>query len=288
MSYRDNKRQRSDSHVRHRKNVEFPRDCCDDDRVYRDYKRSKQYKPRYEHNGKNYSSREKRNTYESRSRSPSPSKSSSMDDDIGHYMGKMGDKIELRCKQFFTNFVAVSSYFPIPYSDSITEELGKGTFGKVFKCFDSKYNETVALKVVRNIKKYIESAEIEAKYLSEIYDMQLKKGSNYCVKMFSHFYWNSYYVMVFERLGMSLYDVIKKNDYKRFPLPVVRSITKQLLLAMEFLKSVNIIHTGTPHEVILTLSNYTIAHLHRLETREYNVRTYYHDNTSSRTSWEIL
>lgn len=122
--------------------------------------------------------------------------------------------------------------------------MGKGTFGKVFKCFDSKHKENVAIKVVRNIKKYIDSAKIEAKYLSDIYDKQLEKGSNYCVKMYSHFYWNSYYIMVFERLGVSLYDLVKKNNYKRFPLSVVKHISKQILLAMEFLQSINIIHTG--------------------------------------------
>ena len=50
--------------------------------------------------------------------------------------------------------------------------------------------------------------------------------------------------MVYEPLGMSLYDVIKKNDYKRLPLPMVANIAKQLLEAMAFLKNINLIHTG--------------------------------------------
>lgn len=58
--------------------------------------------------------------------------------------------------------------------------------------------------------------------------------------------------MVFERLGLSLYDLIKKNDYKRFPLPVVKSVAKQILQAMEFLSSINLIHTGTVTNRLLT------------------------------------
>jgi serine/threonine protein kinase len=50
--------------------------------------------------------------------------------------------------------------------------------------------------------------------------------------------------MVFERLGLSLYDLIKRNDYKRLPLTVVRSVSKQLLEGLEFLRSINLIHTG--------------------------------------------
>lgn len=50
--------------------------------------------------------------------------------------------------------------------------------------------------------------------------------------------------MVFETLGSSLYDIIKKNEYKGLPLFMVRDISRQLLQAMSFLKSVNLIHTG--------------------------------------------
>jgi serine/threonine protein kinase len=50
--------------------------------------------------------------------------------------------------------------------------------------------------------------------------------------------------MVFETLGMSLYDLVKRNEYKRLPLDVVRSVSYQLLQAIDFLHSVNLIHTG--------------------------------------------
>ena len=82
-----------------------------------------------------------------------------------------------------------------------------------------------------------------------------------------------HYCMVFETLGKSLFDVIKANDYKRLPMPMVRDICRQLIEAMHFLKSVNLIHTGTPSGRLLALP--TPLHLFtclswicRLETRE--------------------
>lgn len=57
--------------------------------------------------------------------------------------------------------------------------------------------------------------------------------------------------MVFETLGLSLYDIIKQNDYKRLPLIVVRDVSRQLLESLAFLKSMNLIHTG----ISLTLKN---------------------------------
>ena len=53
-----------------------------------------------------------------------------------------------------------------------------------------------------------------------------------------------HYCMVFETLGVSLYDLVKKNDYKRLPMAYVRDIARQLLQALDFLRSINLIHTG--------------------------------------------
>ncbi len=50
--------------------------------------------------------------------------------------------------------------------------------------------------------------------------------------------------MVYEPLGLSLYDLVKKNDYKRFPLDLVRAVAHQILQGIDFLKSMNLIHTG--------------------------------------------
>jgi len=73
------------------------------------------------------------------------------------------------------------------YKDRVIRELGKGTFGSVFKCHDSKHNDHVALKVIRSISRYIDSAKIEADLLDDIYDKQNAQNLNVCVKMFSHF-----------------------------------------------------------------------------------------------------
>ena len=37
----------------------------------------------------------------------------------------------------------------------IIKLLGQGTFGKVVQCFDKVKNEHVAIKIIRNIQKYV-------------------------------------------------------------------------------------------------------------------------------------
>jgi serine/threonine protein kinase len=76
----------------------------------------------------------------------------------------------------------------VGFIDEIKEILGKGTFGKVLKCKDTKYNDSVALKVIRKIDRYIDSAKIEADILKDVFDRQTDMHANYCVKMFSSFY----------------------------------------------------------------------------------------------------
>jgi hypothetical protein len=79
---------------------------------------------------------------------------------------------------------------------------------------------------VRKVEKYVESARIEADVLDDIYEKQKEKKSNYCVKLFSSFELDGHFFMVFEPLGISLYEVIKMNNYVGFPIHHVKSIAK--------------------------------------------------------------
>jgi len=46
--------------------------------------------------------------------------------------------------------------------------LGQGTFGTVLDCLDLKYNERIAVKVVRSVKRYLQAAETEVDILEKI------------------------------------------------------------------------------------------------------------------------
>eukprot|EP01035_Chromulina_nebulosa_P020016 gene20016-25991_t len=69
--------------------------------------------------------------------------------------------------------------------------------------------------------------------------------------MYSHFYYNGFYCMVCEPLGMSLYDLIKENNYIGLPMDYVKDISKQLLESLGYLEKMNLIHTDLKLENIL-------------------------------------
>eukprot|EP01038_Epipyxis_sp_PR26KG_P010722 gene10722-14398_t len=197
-----------------------------------DKKRKHVNENNYQSNGFNHNNKRKNKKRRSSSASSSRSASSKINDEIGHYIGQPGDTLDER-------YV-------------IVREMGKGTFGKVYKCKDNKYNDHVAIKVVRSVKRYSESAKIEADILDDIYDKQKSyNNTDYCVNLYSKFKFNGHFCFVFETLGISLYDIIKRNDYKGLPLECVRSISKQLLEAVLFLRTINLIHTDLKLENIL-------------------------------------
>ena len=66
------------------------------------------------------------------------------------------------------------------------KDVGIGTFGRVVECWDRYDKRKVAIKVVRRIKKYTESARIEADILRDV-NACSEAGSELLVKMYCHF-----------------------------------------------------------------------------------------------------
>ncbi len=91
-------------------------------------------------------------------------------------------------------------------------EVGVGTFGRVLECADTKAGRIVAIKVIRSIKRYAESAEIEARILKKVGERSKDRGVDFCVELLDQFEFSSHYCLVFESLGRSLYDYLKKNE----------------------------------------------------------------------------
>ena len=126
--------------------------------------------------------------------------------DAGHFDYEIGDVINNKYK--ITNF------------------LCDGTFGRVLECIKCNEellinkNKKYAVKIIRPVKRYIESAEIEVDILKEIKNKIMVSGSsnpNYCITLEEDFKFSDsngeYMALVFEKLGLSLYEYIKMNNY---------------------------------------------------------------------------
>jgi serine/threonine protein kinase len=139
----------------------------------------------------------------------------------------------------------------------VIAHLGDGTFGRVLEVKDRETSKLYAMKVIRAVDRYIDSAKTETEILT-----YLKKNDPedkyHIVKLKSAFDFEKNYCMVFEKLGMSLYDFLKKNNYRGFKIDYIRSFTKQILEAVGFMHQVGLTHTDLKPENILLVNDESI------------------------------
>ena len=125
----------------------------------------------------------------------------------------------------------------------------------------------VAIKVVRAIPKYTDSAEVEARILTVV-NRADPDSASHCVRFHDTFMHGSHMCMVFELLGPSVYDYLKLNKHKPLPLYCVQAFADQLMWAIAFLHSIELTHTDLkPENMLLTPTTFAESSA-RTSTRE--------------------
>ncbi|XP_007435736.2 dual specificity tyrosine-phosphorylation-regulated kinase 4, partial [Python bivittatus] len=156
--------------------------------------------------------------------------SSSYDDDHGSYKKVLGDHMAYRYE--------------------ILAIIGKGSFGHVVKCLDHKTGERVAVKVIRNKKRFHNQALVEVGILNTLRQKDQDNTYN-VVHMKEYFYFRNHFCISFELLGLNLYELIKKNNFQGFTLSLIRRFTHCILRCLQLLYSEKIIHCDLKPENIL-------------------------------------
>jgi len=138
----------------------------------------------------------------------------------------------------------------IAYRYEILEVIGKGSFGQVIKALDHKTHQEVALKIIRNKKRFHQQALVEVKILEHL-SKSSRDGSQYVVQMLDYFYFRNHLCITFELMGCNLYELIKKNNYQGFSLNLIRKFAYSLVSCLRLLYRENIIHCDLKPENIL-------------------------------------
>lgn len=138
----------------------------------------------------------------------------------------------------------------VAYRYEVLKVLGKGSFGQVLKAYDHKTQQHVALKVVRNERRFHRQANEEIRILEHL-RKQDRENTHNIVHLLDHFTFRNHVCLTFELLSINLYELIKKNKFQGFSLALVKKFAHSILLCLENLHRNRIIHCDLKPENIL-------------------------------------
>jgi serine/threonine protein kinase len=160
--------------------------------------------------------------------------------------------------------------------------LGQGTFAQVFQCLHLQTGKLVAIKIVKNKPAYTRQAAVELDIFraltkrqenvvsSSMSQNRLSASPNnsvdgtvssrgekwdYMVDLVCYFLYKSHLCLVFELLGLNLYEVLKQRQFRGLPLSVVRTLVKQAVGGVAELAKKSIVHCDLKPENILLVTD---------------------------------
>ena len=120
----------------------------------------------------------------------------------------------------------------------------------MLQCRDHCTGEMVAIKIIRNKKRFHHQALIEIKVLENLRKWDPDEKHN-VIKMTDSFSFRGHLCIVTELLSINLYELIKANSFQGFSLNLIRHFTAQILASLTLLRHHRVVHCDLKPENVL-------------------------------------
>lgn len=131
----------------------------------------------------------------------------------------------------------------------VLELLGRGTFGQVLRCWKKDSNETVAMKILKNLPSYTKQGQVEVDVLTTLSKVDSELFN--FVHAYESFTHHGHICIVFECLQINLYDYLKRNGFQPLPLKHIRPVAQQVLTCLKKLRELGLVHADLKPENIM-------------------------------------
>ncbi|XP_055519746.1 homeodomain-interacting protein kinase 4-like [Leucoraja erinacea] len=133
----------------------------------------------------------------------------------------------------------------------IIQILGKGTFGEVAKCWKRSTGHFVAIKILRSDSYRARIIKNELKMLRVLGTVD--PDQYHLIRFFECFHDDIKSYLVFELMEQNIFEFQKENNFALLPARHIRTVTTQVLSALQKLKDLSIIHADLKPENIMII-----------------------------------
>ncbi len=161
-------------------------------------------------------------------------------------------------------------------------KLGEGTFGRCYSVSDRYSGKQYAAKVIKKVERFIGSAREEVVMIEKIHEMGGREAAlnravgEHVVKVVDQMDAQETFIIIFERLGVSLYDLLEKSHFKGLSLQQIQTYGTPMLRGLSARRSLGVTHTDIrPENILLGLQDQS------LKLIDFGGATFNHEHHSS-------
>nr|CDS30251.1 dual specificity [Hymenolepis microstoma] len=116
----------------------------------------------------------------------------------------------------------------------IVHEIGRGSFGNVYKAIDTETGKFCAIKCIKHISNFQKLAEEEISILEMLSSQDTNDSFNF-LHLNDHFTTPDHTYMVFDLLSINLFQLVHRNNYRGFDPKLVKKFVRCILNCLQFL-----------------------------------------------------